>query len=405
MSYSKFYKIRKTVSYDCGETFEDYINEEGQYVDWKGDLYERGLTYCGDEPRCTIEITHVDGSVTTDEFEDCMIPNWKYRWDRTIKSVVINQGITSIGKAAFEGCSNLESVIIPNSVEFLHEAVFAMTNISHIELPSSISMININEFALCSNLVSIRIPSSVTNIMNTAFNQCPNLSDIYYDGTLEQWDLVEKSMDWVDVAWTFKVHCSDGDLYYDELDWVASDGNGYFETDYVANPNTKVQCYFTIQNPYVSSWFFGGYDSRNNVGLGFGTQTSTNKFMLSTQGTRKYAANVSHTTSMMHTEISPTEWRMNDLSRAVATYSKSTLTQTVPFYILGCRRYETSGLGEVSVDTASTKLHSITIGEDGGGTIYNFKPLLRNDLKVVLYDSIHRIFLLPKVDGFTYALK
>ena len=65
--------------------------------------------------------------------------------------------MTSIGKWAFNDCTGLTSVIIPNSVTSIGERVFES----------------------CTSLISIDIPNSVTSIGQQAFEDCTGLTDIY----------------------------------------------------------------------------------------------------------------------------------------------------------------------------------------------------------------------------------
>ena len=65
----------------------------------------------------------------------------------------------------FEGCSNLTSVTIPDSVRNIGDSVFFK----------------------CSSLTSIRIPDGVTSIGDWAFYGCDSLKNIYYFGTEKQW--------------------------------------------------------------------------------------------------------------------------------------------------------------------------------------------------------------------------
>lgn len=88
--------------------------------------------------------------------------DWDYNnhspWhtDKSVKQVIIDDGVTTIGEWAFRGCSSLTSVTIPNSVTTIGEEAFRD----------------------CSSLTSITIPNSVTTIGESAFQQCKNIKQI-----------------------------------------------------------------------------------------------------------------------------------------------------------------------------------------------------------------------------------
>ena len=99
--------------------------------------------------------------------------------DKSIKSVVIQKGVTSIGAGAFLGCSNLTSIMIPDSVTSIGGCAFiGCSNLTSITIPDSVTSIGYGAFSFCSNLTSITIPDSVTSIGDRAFWGCSSLTSI-----------------------------------------------------------------------------------------------------------------------------------------------------------------------------------------------------------------------------------
>ena len=102
-----------------------------------------------------------------------------YSYCSNIKTVVIKDGVTSIGGSAFYDCSSLTSIEIPNSVTSIGDyAFFTCTGLTSIEIPNSVTSIGYNAFSFCSGLTSIEIPNSVTSIGNGAFQWCSGLTSI-----------------------------------------------------------------------------------------------------------------------------------------------------------------------------------------------------------------------------------
>ena len=95
----------------------------------------------------------------------------------SLQSIVIPDSVTVIGICAFGGCSGLQSIVIPDSVTEVGFGAFnGCSSLQSIVIPDSMTEIAV--FSGCSNLQSIVIPNSVTEIRNEAFLGCRSLQSI-----------------------------------------------------------------------------------------------------------------------------------------------------------------------------------------------------------------------------------
>jgi len=111
-------------------------------------------------------VTYIDESA----FEGCS----------GLTSVTIPNSVTDIGGSAFEGCKGLTSVTIPNSVAFIGDHAFSWcTELASVTIPNSVTYIGDYAFSGCSGLTSVTIPNSVTYIGGSAFEDCANVETVY----------------------------------------------------------------------------------------------------------------------------------------------------------------------------------------------------------------------------------
>ena len=131
------------------------------------------------------------------------MPPWlanKYR--DSIRALHVEQGITYIGRCAFDSCGNLSDVTLPTSLRIIGQCAFndctalrsiqlpeGLTTIMEdafnaaglvsITFPSTLGELRDGAFMNCEKLQSLRLPEGLTTIGNWAFYCNPNISSIY----------------------------------------------------------------------------------------------------------------------------------------------------------------------------------------------------------------------------------
>ena len=126
------------------------------------------FNHCSDLTSVTIpnSVTNIDGFA----FSGCS----------GLTTVTVPNSVTSIGNYAFYQCSGLTSVTIPNKVTSISNYAFShCCGLTSIDIPGSVTSIGERAFAYCSGLTSVIIPESVTSIGGYAFSNCDDLTDVW----------------------------------------------------------------------------------------------------------------------------------------------------------------------------------------------------------------------------------
>ncbi len=136
-----------------------------------------------------------NGNMTTRNLEQVTIGNevevlpWGFAANSKISHVELPNSLTNIGNenyyeydrptGAFENCSWLTNIVIPNSVTTIGMNAFNnCPRITNIEIPSSVTDINSYAFAYCTGLTSFTTGQNVERIGSSVFAYCSNLEQV-----------------------------------------------------------------------------------------------------------------------------------------------------------------------------------------------------------------------------------
>lgn len=101
-----------------------------------------------------------------------------------LETVVISDGVTSIGEHAFYYCENLKNITIPSSVKSIGMGAFySCKALTGIIIPNGTESIGEDAFKYCDGLKEVTVPGSVKSIGEGAFSNC------YYEETDDDYNI------------------------------------------------------------------------------------------------------------------------------------------------------------------------------------------------------------------------
>lgn len=156
--------------YKTAFEWKDFVNVEtlagmgkcGDNLDWM--LYDTG----------ELVITGY-GAMYDYEYKDT-----RPKWDKEIvKTVRIEGAATNIGKRAFEQCSNMTDIKMPNTITKIGSVAFSSCYaLTDMALPNTVTALGSWAYSHCRSLTKVYIPKSLTDIGNLALIGCENVTSM-----------------------------------------------------------------------------------------------------------------------------------------------------------------------------------------------------------------------------------
>ncbi len=151
-----------------------YIGETGTGIEQTGSCGEN-VTYMLDgDGKLTISGS---GPMTDYEFES------PFSGNASIKTVIIENGVTSAGDYSFAGCTGITGVTIPDSVTSVGAMAFSScSGITEIKLPDGLEHlggeVNNHVFSGCTGLKKVTLPGGIKYVGDRLFSGCENLESV-----------------------------------------------------------------------------------------------------------------------------------------------------------------------------------------------------------------------------------
>ena len=178
---------------------KDYTGGGAGAAPWYADrkkiktvIIEEGVTsigYCAFWDCTNITTMRLPNTLTT-------IGGFSLALCTSLEAITIPLSVTQIDFSAFGACHALTGITIPDGITKIEGQTFAeCTGLKGITIPSGVTSIGEIAFQTCTSLASVAIPNSVTFIGDNAFYECDSLTDVYYDGSESQWNQIEFGKD------------------------------------------------------------------------------------------------------------------------------------------------------------------------------------------------------------------
>lgn len=192
----------------CNNLQEIIVHEDNEsYAVVDGVLFDKQLSAvirCPEAKEGAISLPHSVKRINAYAFE----------WCTKITSVEIPEGCVFIGNAAFSTCENLSYVTLPELLEYIDNSAFAYCNsLESVNVPDNVYYLGKWAFNCCMNLKSVEIGNGIEELRYCLFESCEKLNTVTLGENIKEID---------DTAFLFTKYISNVSNYNNGL-LIASD--------------------------------------------------------------------------------------------------------------------------------------------------------------------------------------
>ena len=100
-----------------------------------------------------------------------------FRTCSALKEIVIPDGVTSLGSEAFADCSGAETLTVGKGLTEIGDGAFsACAGLTELNLPENVTALGASAFSKCTGLTALEVPDTVTTLGNLVFSDCTGLT-------------------------------------------------------------------------------------------------------------------------------------------------------------------------------------------------------------------------------------
>ena len=185
VNYAGSSEAAQKIAIESGNTF--VTSSAWNCTDGKLSALEAVSCMCGEAASWEVKknTLYISGTGAMADFNQNETP-W-YTLEKSIKAVVVEEGITSIGNYSFDGLK-ITKAQLPSTLERIGANAFSNTRIAAIKLPDGLKTIESHAFYWCSKIKELSIPDTVTAIGEYAFYYCNRLTKLKLSAGVEVLD-------------------------------------------------------------------------------------------------------------------------------------------------------------------------------------------------------------------------